>query len=213
METFESAIHVFSTRTDLTVQAHSRDLERFQRERKFHKAYFEDLAPVETCYGPIPTATVLEYPHAVSRFYDIITTYQYLAKVYSKSRKAPVLVSIVGKLLEPGEPEKQALCLYWGFENKCIAQIEIESDGQIISVEAQGVHELKKQLGFLLPENSILFSPLEDKKPFDIIPTLSEELGIFLGDIQLEEYLKRCILKKSIDTWRFYKSERFHNQP
>lgn len=219
----EYAIHVFSERTDLTLASYHRELKRQQKEREFYKVFSEEFFNgreinqayqdmlQETHLAPIPAETIIEYPHAVSNFihHNNVLAAQYTVQYLSKRRKAPVLVSNVGKLSEPGIPEEQALCLYFGFENKCISQIEIESAGQSVTVKSKGINELRTQLGFLLPDNSILFSPLDGKTPFEIIPKLSEELGIFLGDTQLEEYLNRCTLKKSIETWRFFKSERF----
>ena len=140
----------------------------------------------------VPESTVIQYPHAVSYFYHLGLAYDYIAQIYSKSRHAPVLVSIVGRMAGHGSAESQALRLYWGFDGACI------------TVHEEGLDVLKTKFGNLLPNNSVLFSALGKEPPIDISLKLSTELGVFLGSTALDDYLKNLTLKKQFEHGKLY---------
>ena len=192
MKLVQGSIHVFTDRPDLTVAAFCREL-KYQAEHCLQ-------------YQKIPASTIIQYPNAVSCFCHLGLSYDYIAKMYSRKRNAPVVVSIVGRMSEPGGRESQALILYWGLENKCIAQIETISDGQTISAKCEGIDALKDKLDWLVLNDSVLFTSLGHAEPLKIVSALSDELGIFLGGRVLDDYLKKCCLKKELKLGRVYKS-------
>lgn len=192
MKLLQGAIHIFTDRPDLAVAAFCREL-NYQAN---HRAPYEKISE----------SVVIKYPNAVSYFGHFGLSNDYIAKMYSKKRKAPVVVSIVGRILGLKGIEPQALRLYWGLENKCIAQIETISDGRTISVECEGIDVLKDKLAGVIPGDSILFTPLGEVEPLKVASILSDELGIFLGDVPLEDYLKKCVLKKELELGRVYEA-------
>lgn len=192
MKLLQGSIHIFTDRPDLAVESFCREL-KYQAK---HSLAYED----------IPTSSIIQYPNAVSCFCHLGLSYDYIAKIYSKKRNAPVVVCIVGRMSEPEGRESQALKLYWGMENKCIAQIETISDGQAISVKCDGMDVLKDKLDWLVLNDSVLFTSLGHAEPLSIASALSDELGVFLGGTELDGYLKKCVLRKELKLGRVYKA-------
>ena len=194
MKMLQGAVHVFTDRPDLTVKA-------FRRELKYQENH-------KTVYERIPQSTIIQYPMAVSYFCHLGLSYDYIAKMYSNKRKSPVVVSIVGRSSGMNNEESQVLRLYCGVENRCIAQIETISEGQTILVKkSEGLEDLKNRLGWLIPTDSLLFTSLSDTAPLKIASALSSELGIFLGDVDLDSYLKKCRLRESLELGTIYDAE------
>lgn len=192
MKLLQGAIHVFTDRPDLTVKS-------FCRELNYQAAH-------KVPYEYIPASTIIQYPNAVSWFCHLGLAYDYIAKMYSKKRKAPVVVSIVGRVPGFGQRETQGLKLYWGIDNKCITQIETISDGKSISVKCEGIDVLKEKLAQLVLSDSVLFKSLGDIEPLSVAAELSNELGVFLGGIELDIYLKKCILKKELELGQVFQA-------
>lgn len=192
MKLLQGAIHIFTNRPDLAVASFCRELNR--------------QANQSGMYEKIPASFIIKYSNAVSCFCHLGLSYDYIAKMYSRKRKAPVVVSIVGRISGLKGLQPQALQLYWGMENKCIAQIETISDGRTISVKCEGIDLLKNKLDWIIPDDSILFTSLGQVEPLKVASALSNELGIFLGDVALEDYLKKCALEKELELGQVYEA-------
>lgn len=190
VEILQGAIHIFTDRPDLAVKSFYRELE-YQNK---HKSEYECISK----------SIIIQYAHAVSSFCHLGLAYDYIAQTYSKQRKAPVLVSIVGVRTELNGSCTQGFRFYWGFENECITVMEAFEENHILTWECNGVHNLKNKLNGLIQEDSVLLTPLNLKKPLDVVFSLSNELGIFLGGMELCSYLEQCKLTKKHELGDFY---------
>lgn len=195
MTILQGAIHVFGKRIDLVTRAFQRELE-YQAQNK---------APWEV----IPQSTIIQYPNAISFFCNLSLSYEYIAQMYSQKMKAPVLVSIVGKKPTLGETICETIQLFWGIDSRCVSRLIYVIDWRNKRLESEGLDILKEKLDWLIPTNSVLFSSLEDITPSNMAFVLSHELGVFLGGVELDSFLRKCVLKRKYELGCLYKNTNY----
>lgn len=201
MANVQGAIHVFTDSPQTTVKYFIRNFEKRERERLERQKITHD--------------DVIEYPHAVSCFCDLNLSYDYLAADYSKIRKAPVLVSIVG-VRNPVPREHQALMMYWGFGGKCISKSLFLDEINNVSRESTGIEEVAKRLGLRITNEHLWKTKWEGMKPLEIVQSLENELGIYLGgrDVVGDFIQRECELKNKLLFGSIYKVDhRFVREP
>lgn len=189
----QGAIHLFTEQPDAVAKSIYNGL------RRQITSSFE--------YEIIKASTIIQYPHAVSYFCELNLSYDYIAVTYSRKKMVPVLVSIVGKKVNQGLEVEEALRLYWGNKGKCIAQIETFRKENTISVQTEGIEILKNEFKEVFPNCDGVVATLGKESPLCFAEKLSNELGIFLGGVELEKYVKRLSLKQAMPACSLYKSD------
>lgn len=188
----QGAIHIFTERPDAVAKS-------------IYNGLCHQMTRL-TEYETLKASTIIQYPHAVSYFCELNLSYDYIAMTYSRQKKAPVLVSIVGKKVNHGLEVEEALRLYWGNEGKCISQIETFSKGNAISIQAEGIETLKDEFKEVFPNCAEVTATLGNDSPLCFAEKLSNELGIYLGGVALKEYVEKLSLKKEMSACSLYKS-------
>ena len=182
--------HVFTDRPDLTRKMFARNFER---------------------------CTIVEYPHAVSGFFESMgLSSWYFAEVLSHRRgDVPAFVSTWGILDEKDPLLDQVLEMYWAINGKYVYRCKIRClNGNTTTEEyfenksAQKNKAAQEELSVLFPELFPIVANDKKETPTEIARKLSSKLGIFVGGEKLEHFLKReCVFRQKTEYSTVYKSD------
>lgn len=193
MKIIQYGTHVFTSRPELTIQSLLRDAKERQSNRERYSTVY-------------PHSVIIKYPWAVSWFSDgFWYDYSYAAASYSSRRRAPVLLCITGRRPKTPKDEIQIFKTFWGIEKKCVANIELYSEGGAITSKSEGLDDLRIKFGHLLPKDSILYQVNDTILPLDFAAAFGKELNIDLGP-DLAELLKHCTKTKEYTFDVFYEA-------